>query len=38
MKFLQSILLPGEAYTDTTNANATKIMIAYREEIMIMII
>ena len=29
IKFLQSILLPGEAYTDTINANAAKIIIAY---------
>ena len=34
MKFLQSILSLGEAYTDATYANATKIMIPYSDEIM----
>ena len=34
MRFLQSILSLGEAYTDITNADATKIMILYRHEIM----
>ena len=34
MKFLQSILSPGEAYTDNTYANTAKIMIPYRDEIM----
>ena len=35
MKFLQSILLLGEAYTNDTYANAAKIMIPYMDEIMI---
>ena len=34
MKFLWSILSPEEAYTDTTYANTTKIMIPYSDEIM----
>ena len=34
MKFVQSILWPGGAYTDATHANTAKIMIPYSDEIM----
>ena len=34
MKFLQSILWLGGAYTDAAHANAAKIMIPYSDEIM----
>ena len=34
MKFLQSILLPGQLYTDAAYADATKTMIPYSHEIM----
>ena len=33
-KFLQSILWPGGAYTDATNATAATIMIPYKDEIL----
>ena len=34
IKFLQSILWPGGAYTDATFGDAAKIMIPYGDEIM----
>ena len=34
MKFLRSILSPGQLYTDATYTDAAKIMISYIDEIM----
>ena len=34
MKFVQSIVWPGRAYTDATHVDKAKIMIPYSDEIM----